>query len=167
MLQSSARIRRIGYLASQRIVRYLFQPLGSKQCGQTCVAMLLGIPLNDVINEIGKEGVTTTKDLVTILHTHGFETSGRRERIGKSTKLPDTCILSMKIEGQSNWHWVLYVNGKYLDPDEGPLSRYPQNNNAFRFTSYIEIKPTNEQREKIVKRFKRRNWILFIGALFR
>lgn len=154
-------------MTKRRIVRYLFQPLGSNQCGQTCVAMLLGIPLNDVINEMGEDGVTTTRDLVTILQTHGFETSNRRERIAKSTKLPDICILSMKIEGQPNWHWVLYVNGKYLDPDEGPLSRYPRNNNAFRFTSYIEIKPTNEQRGEIVKRFKRRNWVLFIEGLFR
>lgn len=149
------------------MVRYLFQPLGSNQCGQTCVAMLLGIPLNDVLTEMGKDGVTTTRDLVTILQSHGFETSERRMRVTKSTKLPDICILSMKIEGQSNWHWVLYVQGKYLDPDAGPLSRYRRNNNACRFTSYIEIRPTNEQREEIVKRFSRHNWRLLMEALFR
>jgi len=153
-------------LANKRIVRYLFQPLGSNQCGQTCVAMLLGIPLNEVINEMGKDGATTTKDLVTILQAHGFETSNRRERIGKSTEFPDVCILSMKIEGQSNWHWVLYVSSKYLDPDKGPLSHYPRKPDGCRFTSYIAIKPTAEQHEKILKRFKRRDWLLYIGALF-
>ena len=81
-------------------MRHRCQPRGSRLCGQSCVAMILGISVLEAVELIGKCGATKTRHLretLYILKTIPVDNQGR------------------------NWHWVVYErkNGKgvFHDPE--------------------------------------------------
>lgn len=101
------------------MIRLLKQPKGSRLCGQTCIAMLAGLPLDKVVNIVGPRG-TTVQHLATALERLGFETSGRLKFANVDVDLPSICIAQVKYPQRRSWHWVLFVDGCAYDPSQTP-----------------------------------------------
>jgi len=111
------------------VIKPVFQPAGSRLCGHACVAMVVGVPLEEVIAVIGHSHGTKTKELVSALRCFGVVCSNRL-RVVKTT-LPDLCIAEQPNKTGSNWHWVVMDHGRRYDPaalcsdpNDNPLSSY-------------------------------------------
>jgi hypothetical protein len=107
------------------------QPEGSKLCGQTCLAMILEIPLEDAIVLVGHSKGTKTRELAQALKLWGLRTTGKLVR---RPKIPEYCIAKIPRPRGRNWHWVVYWEGKRYDPlgYESGASRYEP-------SSFLEI----------------------------
>lgn len=121
-----------------RKIKWIQQPYNC--CGQTCVAMLAGVTVAEVVEAIGKNGPTNTVDVVKALKVFGFVCpSSKLIRVRKQGPLPDNCILKISWfeDGKRHklGHFVLKWEGKYYDP-ECELFIMPPNG---KFTSYLPI----------------------------
>jgi len=126
-------------------LKHLQQPPGSSLCGQTCVAMLLGVELGQSIEEFKSRGGTRTKQIKAILEKHGYVCADRLKLISKKKpQFPDVCICRVRWGHKSRSHWVLKYYDKLYDP-ECPDVRVIDWNSRFIYdgmwvSSYLEIK---------------------------
>jgi len=94
---------------------------------------------DDMIELVGHDKGTKTKEIVRALDNLGINNSGRLIRVKKKRPLPTIAILKVvyrKIKNCSgfDWHWILKYGDRFYDPDsQGQLS-------TTRHVSYIEIK---------------------------
>ena len=84
------------------------------QCGQAVLAMLTG-----------KTGITVVR---------------QRIPVNDRSELPDVCILSL--ETPRCWHWSLYFEGRFYDPEHGESDDFPVANRKY----YWEIKRAGDDR---------------------
>lgn len=125
------------------------QPPGSNVCGQTCLAMLSGLPVSQLQRLIRKKGCTRPQDLM-----HGLELLGKRNVEKRQlpptaiANLPAPSILRMQWEGGS--HWVIWNGEHIFDPVIGkPASlagfkRFRLERHASRFNlaiTWVEPEP--------------------------
>jgi len=106
-----------------------FQPPGSPLCGQTCVAMILDIPLTDAVKAVGKASGTTGPDLARALTKMGIGCSPCMVRLSKKrrihrkafdfSRLPRRCIAKVRAEGIRKSHWILVWDREKYDPYPG------------------------------------------------
>jgi RimJ/RimL family protein N-acetyltransferase len=112
-------------------ISYIKQP-GKYLCGQSCVAMLAGVSVDEVVNLIGTEPVNRWRDLEKPLDYYGF--SYVPKSIYDSNRpLPDLCIIKC-----GHGHWAIYYKGIYYDPELGILDECPAN---ARIVHILEIYP--------------------------
>ena len=129
-------------------MKLLIQPT-DYTCGQTCVAMVSGQPV-DKVRKIFKEGFgkkhwfgekTSTKDMVRALRILKIRSRRKIERMTKHTILPRLCIARIRFLGsKSISHWVVCDNTgdrlQVLDPWYGNDKNWPPGTHI---TSFIEI----------------------------
>jgi len=103
-------------------------------CGQTCLAMLAGISVDEVIKimkstkwQASISKVIETLDYFGFLHKKPIYTKGRR------VNLPKCCIINVR--GKNKSHLMVCYEGKYYDSSSGILQEYEFEN----MISYIEI----------------------------
>ena len=121
-----------------------FQPPGSSLCGQTCVAMIAGVSLDESIRAFGgKKGGTRTNDVISALRKLGFNTSDRLIRFNGACFPSDTVIVKLRFSDSKETHWTLWHEGRFYDPSRyghGTLNQaknmYPE---GVRMTSYLPI----------------------------
>ncbi len=94
------------------------------QCGQAVLAMLSGESVDEIIRLAGTERETTLKDMFRVLDALGIEYETERKEVSGKTELPKICILSL--ETPRCWHWSLYKDGIFYDPEHGVLDDFPQ-----------------------------------------
>ena len=102
-------------------IQHVQQPKKSNQCGQACIASLVGITLQQAIELVGEKGATTARDI-----TKALKIRGTRRRLQKGLgDLPLNhipCLLSLKIDNSSDWHWALLYNSEQclviMDPEK-------------------------------------------------
>ena len=119
-------------------MKLVHQPLGSNLCGQSCVAMVLGLTLKEVKPLFKVWGRTSTKDLVNAIR--GFTTRDKRTfhvsnklvRLKKGKPLPELAICLWRWPGLWCSHWVVWAEGKFWDPE-------PDGIIGGRMTSYLPI----------------------------
>jgi hypothetical protein len=129
------------------LINHIFQPPGSSLCGQTCVAMIAGITLDDSIEAFGgKKGGTRTKDVVAALQKLGINCGDPPlTRFNGDCFTSDTCIVKLRFEESNHSHWTLWHEGRYYDPDEyaAYIMNKSLNGNKYwegvRPTSYLPI----------------------------
>jgi hypothetical protein len=112
-------------------MKHVQQPKGSNQCGQACIAMLSGCPLEVAIELVGKKGKTRTKDLASVINRRsvgflvGLSCPDRliplREKYGD---LPRYCIVKACSQNRKRSHWMLIFNYLLHDP-ECPTAPHP------------------------------------------
>ena len=114
-------------------INYLRQPQNGC-CGQTCLAMLADISVDEVIDimksskwQASMSKVIETLDYFGFLHKKPIYTNG------KKFDLPNCCILNVR--GEKKSHLMIYYDGKYYDPTSGILLSYEFEN----IICYIEI----------------------------
>ncbi len=103
-------------------ISYIKEPTGSL-CGQTCVAMLAGVSVDDVIDVMGTHEGTVKQDLKKALDYYGIAYAPKSTKFNADTSLPELCIIRMKLPDYG--HWGIYHKGTFYDPEFGELKECP------------------------------------------
>lgn len=103
-------------------VNYIREPT-DLQCGQAVLAMILGISVRDVVSFLGNDRETNLKEMKLTLRHFGARVSDERVAVSQKSELPNTCILSL--ETPRCWHWSLYHDGLFYDPEHGVSDDFP------------------------------------------
>ena len=115
-------------------VQGIIQPDGL--CGQTCVAMLAGVTIADVIRVMDcREWQATMGMVISALNYYGID---HKDVItyteGRDCVLPKCCILMERMGRYC--HYLVYFDGKYYDSNLGVLEEYDKS----KLLGYLEIK---------------------------
>lgn len=107
---------------------HIFEPT-PLQCGQAVLAMLLNRPVKEITERCGTERETTLADMFRVLEEYGVSFSRTRIAVQKKEQLPKICILSL--ETPRCWHWSLYFDGIFYDPEHGVLADFPESRRRY------------------------------------
>ena len=107
----------------KRTIDYIHEPT-DLQCGQAVLAMITGLTAEDVVQELGNDRETTLKEMKGFLKSHGAWVSEKRVQIVSREELPPLCLLSL--ETPRCWHWSLYCDGVFYDPEHGVSDDFPE-----------------------------------------
>ncbi len=123
--------------------QYIHEPT-DLQCGQAVLAMLAGVSAERVVRELNNERETNLKEMKSFLRANGFYVSDERKEAEKKDDLPPLCMLSL--ETPRCWHWSLYSNGVFYDPEHGVMDDFPVCSRKY----FWEIRRPNEQRKSLM-----------------
>ncbi len=118
-------------------VNYIKEPT-DLQCGQAVLAMLTGKSVEEIIKECGTEKETTLKQMKQVLTLNKIEFCFEKKEAKTKEDLPKIAILSL--ETPRCWHWSLYFDGIFYDPEHGVMKDFPESNRKY----YFEIKEAVE-----------------------
>lgn len=87
-------------------------------CGQTCLAMLAGIPVDEV-SKIMKSGAwqASISKVTETLDYFGFSHGRPVYTHGEKADFPKCCIVNMR--GGEKSHLIVYFDGRFYDPASG------------------------------------------------
>lgn len=108
--------------------KYIKEP-DPLQCGQAVLAMLADKTVEDVIEIVKTERETTLKDMQKAMDVLEIEYSRERVQVEKREELPKICILSL--DTPRCWHWSLYFDGVFYDPEHGVLDDFPESRRKY------------------------------------
>ena len=114
-------------------VNHIFEP-NPLACGQAVIAMISGVNVFDIIDMAGTERETTLNDMKSLLKKLQINIAANRVQVIKKEQLPQIAVLSL--ETPKCWHWSLYFDGKFYDPEYGVLDDFPPSYRRY----YWEIK---------------------------
>lgn len=97
--------------------------------------MLLGVTAESICAYLNNERETDLREMKRVLAENGVRFSRERRQAFVKSDLPQCALLSL--ETPRCWHWSLYANGIFYDPEHGVLSDFPQSARRF----YWEIDP--------------------------
>lgn len=107
---------------------HLYEP-DPLQCGQAVLSMLTGIDIKEIISLCGTERETTLKDMKRVMRLCGIEFDEQRTQVSSKEELPEIALLSL--ETPKCWHWSLYFEGVFYDPEYGVLEDFPPSNRRY------------------------------------
>lgn len=115
-------------------ISYLKQPQNGS-CGQTCLAMLAGIAVDEVIKIMkSTKWQASLSKVLEALEYFGFSYNKPVYTHGQKLEFPKCCIIN--IRGDKKSHLLVYFDGVFYDPTFGIMHNYQYEN----IISYIEIK---------------------------
>ncbi|MBR3738596.1 MAG: hypothetical protein IKN26_07660 [Eubacterium sp.] len=114
-------------------IKYIHEPT-DLQCGQAVLAMLSDIPVGQVAEELNNFKETNLKEMKAFLSSHGFKISDERKQAQSKSELPPTALLSL--ETPRCWHWSLFSNGIFYDPEHGVMQDFPVCNRKYYWEIY-------------------------------
>lgn len=107
-----------------------------KNCGVIAVAVIANIPVNVAAEHIGKDGATTTKQIVKALRKLGYKCPDRLRAKPK----PELAIAKLiDPKRKSGWHWVVVDGDKIYDGINGNADGTVNWKDGWRMTSYLSI----------------------------
>ena len=109
-------------------VIYIHEPT-DLQCGQAVLAMITGISVGQVVGELKNDLETDLREMKCFLRSHGLWISDVRRQISDREELPTCCLLSL--ETPRCWHWSLYDNGLFYDPEHGVMEDFPESGRRY------------------------------------
>ncbi len=99
------------------------------QCGQAVLAMLASVSVNDIVTLLNNERETTLKEMFFTLDYYGIKYDKNRKEVKNKQGLPKIAILSL--ETPRCWHWSLYFDGVFYDPEHEILNDFPECNRKY------------------------------------
>lgn len=93
------------------------QPEGSNLCGQACVAMLLGISLEEATGRVKHRGCTNWKMLRRALVAGGLACGEQLYRVTARRQVPDLALCHVRFGRGRVTHWIVMERGMVYDPD--------------------------------------------------
>lgn len=102
--------RKSGFDSSDRRVIHKIQPT-NRSCGQTCLAMILGIPVGDVFVALKRTRGTNGRDIRRFLTSRGRTSHVEQPYRGV---LPSVAIVNVQFPTQG--HWIVWANRRFYDP---------------------------------------------------
>ncbi len=109
-------------------IKHIFEPT-PLQCGQAVLAMVTGKSTDYVVNYLKNSRETTLKEMLCFLEKHGVNVKGSKMPVNKKEELPRLCFLSL--ETPKCWHWSLYFEGVFYDPEYGVLNDFPPSSRRY------------------------------------
>ncbi|MBO5912125.1 MAG: hypothetical protein J6Q76_01485 [Clostridia bacterium] len=109
-------------------VTYIHEPT-DLQCGQAVLAMLTGLSVGEIIAICGTDRETNLKQMFSTLDALNVMHHAERKSAESKTDLPKVCILSL--ETPRCWHWSLYFDGTFYDPEHGVMNKFPECNRKY------------------------------------
>ncbi len=105
-------------------------------CGQTCVAMLAGVTIAEVISVMDcREWQATMGRMISALNYYGIDHSDVINYTeGRDAVLPKCCIMMEKMGRFC--HYLIHYDGKFYDSNLGVLEEYDMS----KLLGYLEIK---------------------------
>lgn len=105
-------------------------------CGQSCVAMLAGVTIAEVISVMDcREWQATMGRVISALNYYGIDHSDVIVYTeGRPAILPKCCVMMEKMGRYC--HYLVYFDGKYYDSNLGILEEYDMT----KLLGYLEIK---------------------------
>lgn len=118
-------------------ITYKQQRYRSKQCGQACLAMILGISIDEAIKLLNNKKKSTSlyDDLAVALERHGYEVKKHTGEVDWD-EVPDNSIIRVVFPTKAG-HFIIKHRGKYYDPAIGIVEGY---NDYRKITHYITFK---------------------------
>src|SRR5437867_2493371 len=100
------------------------QTAGTNTCGQTCVAMIVGRPVEEVILRAGA-GRTRGRDLSHALRAYGFQLL--RLRRATLSRVPSNvlALVTLHWPDSRQTHWIIADHGELIDP-AGSVEDWPE-----------------------------------------
>lgn len=112
----------------KELLNYIHEP-DDLQCGQAVLAMLLGVSVETICGELRNERETTLREMKQTLESRGFKLSAQRKQAVTKADLPPVALLSL--ETPRCWHWSLYAEGIFYDPEHGVMEDFPECNRKY------------------------------------
>ena len=109
-------------------VKHIYEP-NPLACGQAVLAMLSGLDVNEIFALVQTEKETTLKCMKTALKALNIKFKEERVEVRDKSELPQVAILSL--ETPKCWHWSLYFDGVFYDPEYGVLDDFPPSNRRY------------------------------------
>lgn len=104
-------------------INYIHEPT-DLQCGQAVLAMLLGTTPEKICEFLHNDRETTLREMQLVLTANGIAFSRERKQAFTKADLPKIALLSL--ETPRCWHWSLYVDGVFYDPEHNILDDFPK-----------------------------------------
>ena len=117
-------------------ISYLREPT-DLQCGQAVLAMICAKSVEEIVLLLNNDRETTLKEMKFVLNNFGYEVSDVRHQATNKNDLPNLCFLSL--ETPRCWHWSLYCDGVFYDPEHGIMDDFPECNRKY----YWKVKNKN------------------------
>ena len=115
-------------MALTQKLKYIKEPT-DLQCGQAVLAMLCDKSSEDIVNLLQNEKETTLKEMFYVLEEYGISYDNKRKEVFEKQELPRVAILSL--ETPRCWHWSLYFDGVFYDPEHEILNDFPECNRKY------------------------------------
>ncbi|SEK19109.1 hypothetical protein SAMN02910353_00102 [Ruminococcus sp. YRD2003] len=109
-------------------IKYIHEPT-DLQCGQAVLAMILGTTPERICSMLGNDRETTLAEMKQVLRGNGFTVSDERVQVTDKVELPPLCMLSL--ETPRCWHWSLFCDGTFYDPEHGVMDDFPASNRRY------------------------------------
>ena len=122
----------------QMNIEYIHEP-DDLQCGQAVLAMLTGISVQEICRILGNSRETVLREMKDFLRSHGFSISDQRVPVTDRSELPEICLLSL--ETPRCWHWSLYCEGVFYDPEHGVMDSFPASKRRYYWKIAEQIPP--------------------------
>ncbi|MBQ6250994.1 hypothetical protein [Ruminococcus sp.] len=104
-------------------IKYIHEPT-DLQCGQAVLAMVLGKTPEYICGFLDNDRETDLREMKHTFRAHGVSISDERKQVQTREELPPLCLLSL--ETPRCWHWSLYCEGTFYDPEHGVMDDFPQ-----------------------------------------
>lgn len=121
-------------------IEYIHEPT-DLQCGQAVLAMILGDSAENICELLHNERETTLREMKQTLRNAGYIVSDERVQVSDKAELPPLCMLSL--ETPRCWHWSLYCEGTFYDPEHGIMDDFPASSRRY----YWKITPPKTEKE--------------------
>ena len=109
-------------------VEHIYEP-NPLACGQAVLAMLSGQSVEEIFKLVKTEKETTLKDMKEALKALKINFKEDRIEVKIKKDLPKIAFLSL--ETPKCWHWSLYFDGVFYDPEYGVLQDFPPSNRRY------------------------------------
>lgn len=109
-------------------IKYIHEPT-DLQCGQAVLAMVLDKTVDEIVEYLGNSKETTLKEMKRTFGAFGIDISDERIQVHYKKDLSDLCLLSL--ETPRCWHWSLFCDGIFYDPEHGILNDFPESNRRY------------------------------------
>ena len=116
-------------------INYIHEPT-DLQCGQAVLAMILGTSPEQICELLHNERETNLREMQSVLTDNGIKFSRERKQAFSKENLPKIALLSL--ETPRCWHWSLYADGVFYDPEHGVLDDFPQSERKYFWEIFIE-----------------------------
>lgn len=83
-------------------IKFMKQPT-EYLCGQTCVAMLAGVTVEEVVSVMNNDKGTGKKDIEKALNYYGIRQARTMTKADNKSVLPKVCILKVLLPGYGHW----------------------------------------------------------------
>lgn len=130
------------------VKRHYFQP-NNTTCGQTSMAMILGITPQESIRMYGHDGATYQREHIKILKEKGYDVDSKFTKVDNRRKytLPDLCLVRIAVAGRRMGHMIVHYKGKFFDPANHTKGIFESKdeiinfyNRRWRIEYYLEIR---------------------------